>query len=86
MYKPAKEFMIVEEVKGESSSIVIPENEKGFTDDQLFTIVTLPDGAETELKVGDRVVIVGYLTHYKHAGKKLTLAKIKDVIMTITEE
>jgi co-chaperonin GroES (HSP10) len=85
-YVPMKEFMIVEEVKKESS-IVIPENEKQYVDDQVFRVVTLPvESADVPFKVGDQVVIVGYLTHFKHAGKKLTLAKSKDVIMVIGED
>lgn len=87
MYKPTKEFMIVKEVTQSSDSgIVLPDKQKDYVDDQLFEVVGLPNGYDEALKVGDRVVIVGYLTHFKHAGAKITLAKHKDVVMVITEE
>lgn len=84
MMIPMQDNMIVEEVPTVSKSgIVLPDNQKDYADDQLFRIVQLPLDYEGDLKVDDQVVIVGMLNHFVHAGQKITLAKMKDVVMVV---
>lgn len=80
---PTKDYMVIREVKQVSGSIVVPENQKNYSDDSLFEIVRLPKDDESGYKVGDYVVIVGMLHHFRHAGERITVAKFHDIVMTV---
>lgn len=84
-YIPTEGNMIVEEIPSVSKAgLVLPDNQKDYADDQLFEVKALPvDYEDEDIKVGDKVVIVGMLNHFVHAGKKITLAKIKEVVMVV---
>ena len=83
-YIPREHYLIVEQVKRETS-IVMPELESSEQSGELFKVITV--GNEVEMvKPGDLVFIVGYIHTVSHNGKKFTLVKDSEILMTVREE
>ena len=83
-YVPRDHYVIVEPVKA-ATSIVTPELESSEQSGTLFKVITVGNDVEIA-SVGDLVFIVGYIHTVSHNGRKFTLVKDTDIIMTIKEE
>lgn len=89
---PLKDFMVIEKVEQPlESGLVVPDTvsdiEKGGVPEEIFKIVKVGEDVikEADLKVGDLIAIVGYLTHIRYKKQKVMLARARDVVVKIKE-
>ena len=90
MLKPQKDYMIVERYIQTKSNLVLPDDQQPSSD-EIFKVVTLGPGIDKkiateegeyvmDIKEGDLIFIVGYITKLNYNGKTYLLARAKDVV------
>lgn len=86
-FEPQKDYMIIERLdipKG----LILPGNSEP-TADTIFKVIQVgpgEDDVKPVIKKGDVISINGYLITVDYKGKKIVMARARDVILKIVED
>jgi co-chaperonin GroES (HSP10) len=87
---PLKDFVVVKKLQfqDKKAGIIMPESRREAAEpesDDIFEVLAKGPDKDVDVKVGDKVAIVGYLQHIKYKGEKATLARARDVICVVKD-